>query len=58
MRYFPVRYDPRVVIYERKMFIRLANDFTISEPFRAPANQNLMKIAVTVSNASFGQSYY
>ena len=24
MRYFPVRYDSRVVIYERKMFIRLA----------------------------------
>ena len=24
MGYFPVRYDPRVVIYERKMFIRLA----------------------------------
>ena len=22
--YFPVRYDSRVVIYERKMFIRLA----------------------------------
>ena len=24
MRYFSVRYDSRVVIYERKMFIRLA----------------------------------
>ena len=24
MGYFPVRYDSRVVIYERKMFIRLA----------------------------------
>ena len=24
MRYFPVRYDSRVVIYEHKMFIRLA----------------------------------
>ena len=30
MRYFPVRYGSRVVIYERKMFIRLAtvrNDY-------------------------------
>ena len=24
MGYFPVRFDSRVVIYERKMFIRLA----------------------------------
>ena len=24
MGYFPVRYDSRVLIYERKMFIRLA----------------------------------
>ena len=31
MGYFPVRYDSRVVIYDRKMFIRLATDrgFTI-----------------------------
>ena len=28
MGYFPVIYDPRVVIYERKMFIRLAADHT------------------------------
>ena len=27
MGYFPVRYDSRVVIYERKMFIRLATEF-------------------------------
>ena len=26
MGYFPVRYDSRVVIYERKMFIRLVTD--------------------------------
>ena len=26
MGYFQVRYDPRVIIYERKMFIRLATD--------------------------------
>ena len=26
MGYFPVRYDSRVIIYERKMFIRLATD--------------------------------
>ena len=26
MGYFPVRYDSRVVIYERKMFIRLATE--------------------------------
>ena len=26
--YFPVRYDSRVVIYERKMFKRLATDYT------------------------------
>ena len=26
MGYFPVRYDSRVVIYERKLFIRLATE--------------------------------
>ena len=29
MGYFPVRYYSRVVIYERKMFIRLATDVGI-----------------------------
>ena len=28
MGYFPVRYDSRVVIYEHKMFIRLATGFS------------------------------
>ena len=28
MGYFPVKYDSRVVIYERKMFIRLATEIT------------------------------
>ena len=30
MGYFQVRYDPRVVIYKCKMFIRLATDFDIN----------------------------
>ena len=30
MGYFPVRYDSRVVIYERKIFIRLATGSNIS----------------------------
>ena len=30
MRYFPVRYGSRVLIYERKMFIRLATDVATS----------------------------
>ena len=29
MEYFLVRYDSRVIIYERKMFIRLATDWAI-----------------------------
>ena len=29
MGYFPVRYDSRVVIYERKMFIRLATGLLV-----------------------------
>ena len=29
MGYFPVRYDSRVVIYERKMLIRLATESCI-----------------------------
>ena len=29
MGYFPVRYDSRVVIYERKMFIRLATEVNL-----------------------------
>ena len=31
MGYFKVRYDSRVVIYKRKMFIRLATDLTFVE---------------------------
>ena len=27
MGYFPVKYDSRVVLYERKMFIRLATGY-------------------------------
>ena len=27
MGYFPVRYDSRVVIYEREMFIRLTTEY-------------------------------
>ena len=44
MGHFPVRYDSRVVIYERKMFIRLAtceakfgdlsNEFTLVKQIR------------------------
>ena len=30
MGYFPVRYDSRVVIYERKMLIRLATGFELA----------------------------
>ena len=29
MGYFPVRYDSRVIIYERKMFIRLATGLVV-----------------------------
>ena len=29
MRYFPVRYDSRVIIYKRKMFIRLATGLVL-----------------------------
>ena len=32
MGYFPVRYDSRVVIYEHKMFIRLATDVILLLP--------------------------
>ena len=32
MGYFQVRYDSRIVIYERKMFIRLATDVSLSKP--------------------------
>ena len=31
MGYFPVRYDSRVVIYERKMFRRLATESLTAE---------------------------
>ena len=30
MGYFPVRYDSRVVIYERKLFIRLATGLVVT----------------------------
>ena len=32
MGYFPVRYNYRVVIYERKMFIRLATEVSYVQP--------------------------
>ena len=34
MGYFPVTYDSRVVIYERKMFIRLATEKFSELPMR------------------------
>ena len=34
MGYFQVRYDSRVVNYDRRGFIRLATDWTIFENFR------------------------
>ena len=34
MEYFLVRYDSRVVNYERKMFIRLATELRIFETIR------------------------
>ena len=38
MGYFPVRYDSRVVIYERKMFIRLATGTSASVRHRLNLN--------------------
>ena len=37
MGYFPVRYDSRVVIYEHKMFIRLATGLQFTVLFYHPA---------------------
>ena len=34
MGYFPVRYDSRVIIYERKMFIRLATACDLQHPIK------------------------
>ena len=43
MGYFPVRYDSRVVIYERKMFIRLATGLNkVSNS--ASTTQRLIKV--------------
>ena len=36
MGYFQVRYDSRVVIYERKMFIRLATDVALMSSVLRP----------------------
>ena len=44
MGYFPVRYDSRVVIYERKMFIRLATDFKVNKILMTTILQNLFRI--------------
>ena len=49
MGYFPVRYESRVVIYERKMFIRLATDPVV--PLR------LLKSSMAPSFAN-KQKYY
>ena len=44
MGYFQVRYDSRVVIYERKLFIRLATGFD------APTNEFLILITSGKAN--------
>ena len=41
MGYFKVRYDSRVVIYNRKMFIRLAIENFVVHPRAACANGTL-----------------
>ena len=46
MGYFLVRYDSRVVIYERKMFIRLATDDGIQ---KSPIFQKLVIPKVTTA---------
>ena len=44
MGYFPVRYDPRVEIYERKMFIRLAT--VVLWPNWVYSSVNLRKVII------------
>ena len=41
MGYFPVRYDARVVIYERKLFIRLATDTIFSQKMTLENSQKV-----------------
>ena len=49
MEYFPVRYDFRVVIYERKMFIRLATDCVYLSPsYYLPIVCSLMLIFMII----------
>ena len=53
MGYFPVRYDSRVVIYEHKMFIRLATDVVPQL-----ADQLLQLLLVHGSNPDIGIFVY
>ena len=58
MGYFPVRYDFKVVIYERKMFIRLATGLheplSASKPFFLSFNSaSLFMIAFELNLKSF-----
>ena len=50
MGYFPVRYDSRVIIYERKMFIRLATGLkrglNLPRPISLGANRLSLSLIV------------
>ena len=55
MGYFQVRYDSRVIIYKRKMFIRLATDllfdsFGLNQTSKDDAKINISKSAESKQN--------
>ena len=58
MEYFLVRYDSRVVIYERKMFIRLATGLVLG--LRPDLNQKCTKEVneLSVQNKKNNSSNY
>ena len=39
MGYFPVRYDSRVIIYDRKMFLRLATGVVLDKQLLSMVKQ-------------------
>ena len=57
MGYFPVRYDSRVVIYERKMFIRLATGYDLIKK-QICCNSNIGKAAQSKQKKARINNYF
>ena len=55
MGYFPVRYDSRVIIYERKIFIRLATVGQTSNNAESCSNSYVVCMKISLRGCNLGK---